>query len=70
MKKALILLAVFCVLDIILYAVAANLRGSDVLYIFLPAIFLEIAIYGSFIIYEISKLKDKIDDKKDEKKDE
>ena len=47
---------IFLVIDICLMAILLNFNGGkDFVVLFLPAIFLEIAVYGSFIIYEISK---------------
>lgn len=49
----LIMFIVFFIIDIILIIlIESNNIG---MYIFLAAVFLEIAIYGSFIIYEINK---------------
>ncbi len=56
MKKAIILFLIFLVIDICLFAILSNFNGGKAFVIFfLPAIFLEIAIYGSFILYEVSK---------------
>lgn len=56
MKKAVIMFIVFLVIDIILLAVLLNFNGGkDFVVLFLPAMFAEIAIYGSFILYEVSK---------------
>lgn len=56
MKKAIILFLIFLVIDICLFAILSNFNGGKAFVIFfLPAIFLEIAFFGSFIIYEISK---------------
>ena len=56
MKKAIILFLIFFVIDICLVAILLNFNGGkDFVVIFLPAMFVEIAFYGSFIIYEISK---------------
>lgn len=56
MKKAVIMLIVFLIIDIILVAVLLNFNGGkDFVVLFLPAMFAEIAIYGSFILYEVSK---------------
>lgn len=56
MKKAIILFLIFFVIDICLVAILLNFNGGkDFVVIFLPAMFVEIASYGSFIIYEISK---------------
>lgn len=53
MKKALILFIFFFIIDILLLVVLLNFNGGkDFIVLFLPAMFLEIAIYGSFIIYE------------------
>lgn len=59
MKKALMLFIFFFIIDILLLVVLLNFNGGkDFIVLFLPAMFLEIVIYGSFIIYEISN-KDK-----------
>ena len=56
MKKALILFIIFFITDFLLFALLFNFNGGkDFVIFFLPAIFLEIAIYGSFILYEVSK---------------
>ena len=56
MKKAIILFLIFLVIDICLFAILSNFNGGKAFVrFFLPAIFLEIAIYGSFILYEVSK---------------
>ncbi len=56
MKKALILFIIFFIIDFLLFAILSNFNGGKAFVIFfLPAIFLEIAIYGSFILYEVSK---------------
>lgn len=56
MKKALILFIIFFIIDFLLFAILLNFNGGkDFVIFFLPAIFLEIAIYGSFILYEVSK---------------
>ncbi|MEG2270128.1 MAG: hypothetical protein RSA91_06910 [Bacilli bacterium] len=63
MKKSLILLGVFSLLDLILVITFTHVNnGNDFAYYFLPAIFLEIAIFGSIIIYEVSKKGGKKDD--------
>lgn len=56
MKKAVIMLIVFLIIDFVLYVIFIHFNGGkDFVVTFLPAIFAEIAIYGSFILYEISK---------------
>ncbi len=56
MKKAIILFLVFFIIDIFLFAFLSSFNGGKVFTIFfLPAIFIEIAFYGSLIIYEVSK---------------
>ena len=59
MKKALMLFIFFFIIDILLLMVLLNFNGGkDFIVLFFPAMFLEISIYGSFIIYDISN-KDK-----------
>lgn len=56
MKKAVVMFTVFLIIDIILMAVLLNFNGGkDFVVLFLPAMFVEIAVYGSFILYEVSK---------------
>lgn len=56
MKKAIILFLIFLVIDICLFAILSNFNGGkDFDIFFLAAMFMEIAFFGSFIIYEISK---------------
>ncbi len=56
MKKSIILFLIFLVIDIVLLSVLMNFNGGkDFIIFFLPAMFIEIAFYGSFILYEISK---------------
>ena len=56
MKKAIILFLIFLVIDICLFAILSNFNGGkDFDIFFLAAMFIEIAFFGSFIIYEISK---------------
>jgi len=56
MMKAVIMFIVFLIIDIILLAVLLNFNGGKAFVVlFLPAMFAEIAIYGSFILYEVSK---------------
>ncbi len=63
MKKSIILFILFFVADFIMYVVLCQVNyGKDFDCYFLPAIFLEIAIYGSVIIYEITKKGDDNDD--------
>ncbi len=59
-----ILFLVFLVIDIILIVIFINVGNSygDYLYCFLPAIFLEIALWGCIIIYLIIKQGGKKDD--------
>ena len=56
MKKSVILFLIFLVIDIVFLSVLMNFNsGKDFIAFFLPAMFIEIAFYGSFILYEISK---------------
>ena len=56
MKKAIILFLVFFIIDIFLFEIFGSFNyGKDFATFFLPAIFIEIAFYGSLIIYEVSK---------------
>lgn len=64
MKKAAILFCIFFVLDVVLFLVLSRENHSTYTYAFLPAIFLEISIYGSIIIYDIEK-KNKNKDEED-----
>lgn len=60
MKKACILFLFFLLINVILLAVLLNFNGGkDFVVFFLSAIFIEIAFYGSFIIYEIQNIKKK-----------
>ena len=60
MKKSVIMFIVFLIIDIILTAVLLNFNGGkDFVVLFLPAMFIEIAVYGSVILYEASKKWDK-----------
>ncbi len=62
MKKAIILFLIFLAIDLVAFIVLTNVNnGHDFNYYFLPLLFLEVAVYGSFIIYEISKLGNKKD---------
>ena len=75
MKKAFILpivmFIVFFVIDLVMFIVLSSINfGKDFTYCFLPAIFIEIAIYGSVILNEVIKYKEKKAEKKDEKQDE
>ncbi len=63
MKLPLILFAIFSIIDIALIAIIENTSGT--MYLFLAAIFLEIAIFGCIIIYLINKHNDN-NDKKDD----
>ena len=56
MKKAIILFIIFFLIDMLLFIILGNYINGKLFYFwFLPAMFLEIAIYGSFILYEVSK---------------
>lgn len=55
MLKSIILFVVFFILGCIMFFCFLNFSATYKLENFLPLIFLEIAIYGSFILYEISK---------------
>ena len=55
MKKAIISFVVFLIIDFLLFAFSLCFNGGkDFVIYFLPAIFIEIAFYGSFIIFEIT----------------
>ena len=59
MKKAIILFLVFFIIDFCLFEILIHcIDGKDFAIFFLPAIFIEIAFYGSLIIYEISKKRE------------
>ena len=62
MKKAVILFVVFAFLDFILYVILGNFSGAGQGFEtqLLPFIVIEIATYGSIIVYDIEKM-----DKKD-----
>lgn len=63
MKKAVIMFLIFFVLDIILFYVLDGVGPADIsTYYFIAAIFLEISIYGSVILYEVSKKNNNDDD--------
>lgn len=63
MKKAVIMFLIFFVLDIIFLNVFGYLDyGENFDFYFLPVIFLEISIYGSVILYEVSKKNNNDDD--------
>ncbi len=56
MKKAVILFIIFCLADFILFFIIDGYKnGQYFSNIFLPIMFFEIAVYGSFILYEVSK---------------
>ena len=56
MKKAIILFLVDFIIDFCLFAFSASFNyGKEFVTFFLPAIFIEIAFFGSLIIYEVSK---------------
>ena len=56
MKKAIILFLVFFIIDFCIFAILSSFNGGkEFVTFFLPAIFIEIAFYGSLIIYEVSK---------------
>ena len=59
MKKAIIMFIVFFVLDI---ALIALVEYTNALYLFVAAMFLEVAIFGSVIVWDIAMLKDKHED--------
>lgn len=59
MKLAIRTFLIFLVIDIILFIISINIHGGkDFVVIFLPAIFIEIAIYGSLILNEVAKIKE------------
>ena len=60
MKKAVILFVVFAVLDLVLYILFANQINSGMYFSvdFLPFMFIEIATYGSVLIYDVNKKKE------------
>ena len=59
MKKAVILFVVFAVIDLILFIVLGQVNyGNDFSYYFMPAMFIEIATYGSVLIYDVNKKKE------------
>lgn len=60
MKKSLIMLAIFMFVDLVAYIIIEVNASKWFATYFLPIMFLEIAIYGSVIIYDISKLNDKL----------
>jgi len=64
MKKAIILFVVFVLLDFILYLVFGNLSGASMCFetAMIPFIIIEIAVYGSVIVYDIEKLDQKGDE--------
>ena len=55
MKVAGITFLIFFVIDFILFIVLGNFNYGKNMSLFLPAIFLEIAVYGSLLLYEVSK---------------
>ena len=56
MKKAIILFLISFIIDFCLFAFLVSFNGGKMFAtFFLPAIFIEIAFYGSLIIYEVSK---------------
>lgn len=56
MKKSLILFLIFLVIDIVLFSVFATRPDiKDPEFYYYSIIILEIAIYGSFVLYETSK---------------
>ncbi len=55
MKVAGITFLIFFVIDFILFIVLSNFNYEKNMSLFLPAIFLEIAVYGSLLLYEVSK---------------
>lgn len=60
MKLAIKIFLIFLLIDIILFIISINIHnGKDFVIIFLPALFLEITIYGRFILNEVSKIKEK-----------
>lgn len=61
MKKGLILLAFFSILDLVLWIIVDHKLEATKFFVacFLPLIVFEIAVYGCIIIYEIDKLGDK-----------
>jgi len=62
MKKAVILFIVFAVIDLILLIVLGRFNyGNDSSTVFLPVMFIEIATYGSVIVYDINYKGEKRD---------
>ncbi len=63
----LILFAIFSIIYIVLEIVYSSTSGgvNNFVYLFIPAIFFEIAIFGCIIIYLINKHNNKNDDDKD-----
>ena len=56
MKKSVILFLIFLVIDIVLFIVFATRPDiKDLEFYYYSIIILEIAIYGSFVLYETSK---------------
>ncbi len=59
MKLAIRTFLIFLVIDIILFIISITIHsGKDFVVIFLPAIFIETAIYGSLILNEVAKIKE------------
>lgn len=59
MKLAIRTFLIFLVIDIILFIISITIHsGKEFIIIFLPAIFIEIAIYGSLILNEVAKIKE------------
>lgn len=62
MKKAIISFLVFLIIDFLLFVFLVCFNGGkDFVIFFLPSIFIEIAFYGSFIIFEITNRRQKND---------
>lgn len=55
MKVAGITFLIFFIIDFILFVVLSNFNYGKNMSLFLPAIFLEIAVYDSLLLYEVSK---------------
>ena len=68
MFKGILSFIIFIIVGIIIFIIGLSVNnGKDFLLLFLPLIFIEIAFYGSYIIYSIYKIKDKDDDNSDNK---
>ena len=68
MFKGILSFIIFIIVGIIIFIIGISVNnGKAFLLLFLPLIFIEIAFYGSYIIYSIYKIKDKDDDSGDNK---